>query len=42
MKQGFFRNIVKPINVEEFMATLDVAFKFVEAPAAIISNEQLT
>jgi CheY-like chemotaxis protein len=34
MEAGFFRYLTKPIKVNEFMATLDVALKFAEAQAA--------
>jgi DNA-binding response OmpR family regulator len=31
MDAGFFRYLTKPIKVNEFMATLDLALKFAEA-----------
>ncbi len=31
---GFFRYLTKPIKVNEFMATIDEAFKYAETPAA--------
>ena len=34
LEAGFFRYITKPIKVEEFMETLDVALKFAEAESA--------
>ncbi len=34
MEAGFFRYLTKPIKVNEFMDTLDVALKFVESQAA--------
>lgn len=37
---GFFRYITKPIRVNEFMATLDAAFKFVATTSAHPNNEQ--
>jgi CheY-like chemotaxis protein len=34
MEAGFFRYLTKPIKVDEFMETLDVALKFAESHAA--------
>ncbi len=34
MEAGFFRYLTKPIKVDEFMATLDVALKFAESRSA--------
>jgi CheY-like chemotaxis protein len=33
MEAGFFRYLTKPIKVDEFMETLDVALKFAESHA---------
>ena len=42
MKQGCFRSIIKPIRADNFMDTLDVAFRFAAAPAGHVSNEHIT
>jgi DNA-binding response OmpR family regulator len=34
LEAGFFRYLTKPIKVDEFMATLDVALAFAEAQPA--------
>jgi CheY-like chemotaxis protein len=34
MEAGFFRYLTKPIKVDEFMATLDLALKFAESRSA--------
>jgi len=34
MEAGFFRYLTKPIKVNEFMDTLDVALKFADAHSA--------
>ena len=39
MEAGFFRYLTKPIKVNEFMETLDVALKFAEAQAVRASDE---
>jgi PAS domain S-box-containing protein len=37
---GFFRYVTKPIKVNDFMATLDVAFKFAATISAYTNNER--
>jgi PAS domain S-box-containing protein len=39
LKAGFFRYITKPIKVNEFLATLDVALKFAETQARNVIKE---
>jgi PAS domain S-box-containing protein len=41
MNRGFFRNIIKPINADEFMDTLDVAFEYAAAPPSRAINEHI-
>ena len=36
LQAGFFRYLTKPINVVEFMETLDVTLKFAKANAAVV------
>jgi CheY-like chemotaxis protein len=40
LEAGFFRYLTKPIKVNEFMDTLDVALKFVRVGSARVSNEE--
>ena len=40
LKAGFFRYLTKPIKVNEFMNTLDVALKFAKAEAACENREK--
>ena len=40
MKAGFFRYLTKPIKVNEFMETLDVALKFAHTQAARAKIEE--
>jgi len=40
MKAGFFRYLTKPIKVNEFMETLDVALKFAQTQAARANIEE--
>jgi PAS domain S-box-containing protein len=40
MKAGFFRYLTKPIKVNEFMDTLDVALKFAQAQAVRAESEE--
>ena len=39
---GFFRYLTKPIKVNEFMDTLDVALKFSKAASARLKKEKNT
>ena len=39
---GFFRYLTKPIKVNEFMATLDVALEFAKTQAARANKEEIT
>jgi len=41
MEAGFFRYLTKPIKVNEFMDTLDVALQFADAQAAIAKEEKI-
>src|SRR5882762_3375429 len=40
LKAGFFRYLTKPIKVNEFMDTLDVAMKFAKTEAACANKEE--
>jgi len=40
LEAGFFRYLTKPIKVNEFMDTLDVAFKFAKTQAANLNVEE--
>jgi PAS domain S-box-containing protein len=40
MEAGFFRYLTKPIRVDEFMDTLDVALKFAKARSAVAEEEK--
>jgi signal transduction histidine kinase/AmiR/NasT family two-component response regulator len=40
LEAGFFRYLTKPIKVDEFMATLDLALKFANAKAARANREE--
>jgi CheY-like chemotaxis protein len=40
MQAGFFRYLTKPIKVNEFMDTLDVALKFAHTEAALAGNKR--
>ena len=40
MEAGFFRYLTKPIKVNEFMETLDVALKFAKARSAVPDGEK--
>ena len=40
LELGFFRYLTKPIKVENFMATLDVALEFSQNTAAALQSEQ--
>jgi PAS domain S-box-containing protein len=40
MEAGFFRYLTKPIKVDEFMETLDVALKFAESQAARVGTAE--
>ena len=40
LEAGFFRYLTKPIKVNEFMETLDIALKFAQAQAASTTGEQ--
>jgi DNA-binding response OmpR family regulator len=42
MEAGFFRYLTKPIKVDEFMATLDVALKFAGAQANLPGQQGKT
>jgi signal transduction histidine kinase/CheY-like chemotaxis protein len=42
LEAGFFRYLTKPIKVNEFMDTLDVALKYVSAEAARANRQQRT
>jgi signal transduction histidine kinase/CheY-like chemotaxis protein len=42
LEAGFFRYLTKPIKVNEFMDTLDVAMKFAKAQSARIRKEKVT
>ncbi len=37
---GFFRYLTKPIKVNEFMDTLDVALNFAETESARVNKEE--
>ena len=39
LEAGFFRYLTKPIKVNEFMDTLDVALKFAKAQSARANRE---
>jgi CheY-like chemotaxis protein len=39
LEAGFFRYLTKPIKVDEFMDTLDVALKFAKAQSARANRE---
>ena len=40
LEAGFFRYLTKPIKVNEFMDTLDVALKFAQTAAARAAEEE--
>jgi CheY-like chemotaxis protein len=40
LKAGFFRYLTKPIKVNEFMDTLDTAFKFAKTRAVNPKEEE--
>ena len=40
MEAGFFRYLIKPIRVNEFMDTLDVALNFAKAGSTRASTEE--
>jgi len=40
LEAGFFRYLTKPIKVNEFMATLDIALKFSQSPAGRAITEE--
>jgi CheY-like chemotaxis protein len=40
LEAGFFRYLTKPIKVDEFMATLDVALKFAQTQPARANGEK--
>jgi CheY-like chemotaxis protein len=40
LKAGFFRYLTKPIKVNEFMDTLDVALKFAQTQAVRAHSEE--
>jgi CheY-like chemotaxis protein len=40
LEAGFFRYLTKPIKVDEFMETLDVALKFAKTQAALVSKKE--
>jgi CheY-like chemotaxis protein len=40
LEAGFFRYLTKPIKVDEFMETLDVALKFAKTQAALIGKKE--
>jgi CheY-like chemotaxis protein len=42
LEAGFFRYLTKPIKVDEFMNTLDVALKFAETAAALADGAEAT
>jgi len=42
LEAGFFRYLTKPIKVNEFMETLDVALKFAKTQSARTDQEQKT
>jgi CheY-like chemotaxis protein len=42
LEAGFFRYLTKPIKVTEFMDTLDIALKFVDAPKTPLNAEDIT
>ena len=42
LKAGFFRYLTKPIKVDEFLVTLDVAFKFAKSRQARTQAKELT
>ena len=42
LEAGFFRYLTKPIKVNEFMDTLDVALKFAKTESASPNNEEKT
>lgn len=42
LEAGFFRYLTKPIKVNEFMDTLDVALKFATTESASTNNEEKT
>jgi DNA-binding response OmpR family regulator len=42
LEAGFFRYLTKPIKVNEFMDTLDVALKFAKAESTSTNNEEKT
>jgi CheY-like chemotaxis protein len=42
LEAGFFRYLTKPIKINEFMDTLDVAMKFAKAQSVRIRKEKVT
>ncbi|OGV76012.1 MAG: hybrid sensor histidine kinase/response regulator [Methylotenera sp. RIFCSPLOWO2_02_FULL_45_14] len=40
LEAGFFRYLTKPIKVNEFMETLDLALKFAETAAALVAEKE--
>jgi len=40
LKAGFFRYLTKPIKVDEFMDTLDVALKFAKTESACANKDE--
>jgi DNA-binding response OmpR family regulator len=41
LQAGFFRYLTKPIKVDEFMSTLDVALKFARAERVRLATQEL-
>jgi len=41
LETGFYRYLTKPINVVEFMTTLDLTLKYAKKKAALIANKEI-